>query len=597
MGIKICTAYGIILSTYMCMLLFAITNNSDAQTLAFPTAVGFGKDVTGGRGGTVYHVTNLNDAGAGSFRDAVSASNRIVVFDVSGYITLKTAVSAKSNLTIAGQTAPGEGIGFRGGKISFGSQSNVIIRHIRIRPGSEVASKEDVGINLVDAKNIILDHCTIEFAPWNNIGGVSTNSQTKPVINITFQNCLIANPTYQQFGAHIESPNGTWTWAYNIFANSHNRNPLDKINDIFINNVLYNCSAGYTTHTSTNFKHDIIGNYMIKGPASTGTDNQWYQVDKNQSIYYNGNLKDSNLDGVLNGTTTTPSWYQGPGTILTAPWSNLTAGIPTYSAQTAYRYTASVAGTFPHDEMDRLVMSQIRTLGKGTTGTGAGTCGPGGSLYTSQVQTGLGNNGYGTIVTGTKPTDTDNDGMPDYWEKTFGSNVTSNDAMKIGSDGYALIEKYLNWLAEVRSRTLQNTAVDLNMSTYAGGFANVSPVYSVSNAQNGTVTLLSDGKTAHFVPTANFSGMASYKFTIKSSDASYTYYVAVLVEPSGAPCTSPLANITAGLYWKKCYVKCKYRYWLNLSMEERSECNQWSYECNVYSKCKRFLFGCCYKCF
>ncbi len=110
--------------------------------MAFPGAQGFGKKATGGRTGVVYHVTNLNDAGAGSFRDAVSASNRIVVFDVGGYIQLVTAVSAKSNLTIAGQTAPGGGIGFRGGEISFASQSNIICRHIRIRPGSDTASTD-----------------------------------------------------------------------------------------------------------------------------------------------------------------------------------------------------------------------------------------------------------------------------------------------------------------------------------------------------------------------------------------------------------------------------------------------------------------------
>ena len=108
--------------------------------LAFPGAQGFGKKATGARNGVVYHVTNLNDAGADSFRDAVSASNRFVVFDVGGYIQLVTAVSVKSNITIAGQTAPGGGIGFRGGEISFANSSNIICRYIRIRPGSETAS-------------------------------------------------------------------------------------------------------------------------------------------------------------------------------------------------------------------------------------------------------------------------------------------------------------------------------------------------------------------------------------------------------------------------------------------------------------------------
>ncbi len=532
--------------------LFALSfvNATKAQTLAFPGAVGFGKNVTGGRGGTVYHVTNLNDAGAGSFRDAVSVSNRIIVFDVSGYITLKTAVSAKSNLTIAGQTAPGEGIGLKGGKISFGKQSNIIIRYLRVRPGSEVASNEDVGINLVDAHDVIVDHCTVEFAPWNNIGGVSTNSSVTPVNNVTFQNCLIANPTYQQFGAHIESPNANWTWAYNIFANSHNRNPLDKVNDIFINNVLYNCDAGYTTHTSTKFNHDIINNYFVSGPGS-GSNFPWYQIDKNQSIYYAGNLKDGDKDGTLNGSTTTPYWYQGTGTVLTAAWSTETKNIPTYSAAAAFRYTSSVAGTFPHDEMDRLVMSQVRTLGKGTTGTGAGTAGPNSGFYTSQTQTGLGNNGYGTIATGTKPTDTDGDGMPDFWEKTFGLSESVNDAMTKGSDGFANIEKYINWLADIHAHILQNKTLDFDMSVYTQGFAKVSPTYLVGTAVNGTVTLASDGKTAHFVPTTGFFGMASFKFTVTGNDGTaFTFTVNVVVEKDNSVITvdcNGVANGTATL--------------------------------------------------
>src|SRR5262252_2894307 len=110
--------------------------NSRAQTLAFPGAQGFGANATGGRSGTVYHVTTLADSGTGSFRDAVSVANRIVVFDVGGYITLSSEVAIKGNITIAGQTAPGGGIGIRGAEVSFGSQNNVIVRHLRFRPGS-----------------------------------------------------------------------------------------------------------------------------------------------------------------------------------------------------------------------------------------------------------------------------------------------------------------------------------------------------------------------------------------------------------------------------------------------------------------------------
>jgi hypothetical protein len=97
--------------------------------------VGFGAVATGGRGGTVYHVTNLNDTGTGSFRDAVSKSGRVVVFDVGGYVQLASAVSVKSNITIAGQTAPGGGIGFMAREVSFSNSSNVIVRDVRFRQG------------------------------------------------------------------------------------------------------------------------------------------------------------------------------------------------------------------------------------------------------------------------------------------------------------------------------------------------------------------------------------------------------------------------------------------------------------------------------
>ncbi len=514
-------------------LLAALFSNGFAQTLAFPGALGYGAKATGGRSGTVYHVTSLNDDGSGSFRDAVSSPNRIIVFDVSGYIALKSAVSVKSNITIAGQTAPGEGIGFRGGKISCGKSSNIIIRHIRIRPGSETASDEDVAINLYNARNIIIDHCSIEFAPWNNIGGVSDDWQNYPVTDITFQYCLIANPTGQQFGAHCESVSGQWAWFYNLFANSHNRNPLAKVNDAFINNVLYNYSAGYTTHTSTAFKHDIINNYFIFGPASTGTDNTWFQIDKNQSIYCSGNMKDKQMDGILNGEATTPYWYQGTGTVLSSPWSAISSNAVIYDPKSAYRMTVSSAGTLPLDQMDSLIVGQVKTLGKGTSGTTAGTSGPGNSLYTSQTQTGLGNNGYGVIRNGTKETDTDNDGMPDYWEKAMGTNVNSNDAMSIAIDGYANIEQYINWLAEFHARTNSNTSVNIDLRKYSGGFSNVSTTFTVEKAANGTGTLLSDGHTALFTPADNFHGQATLTFSIKGSDNSaFNGKCVIIVIPS-----------------------------------------------------------------
>jgi hypothetical protein len=182
--------------------------------------------------------------------------------------------------------------------------------------------------------------------------------------------------------------------------------------------------------------------------------------------------------------------------------------------------------------MDALIISQVMTLGKGTTGTGAGTVGPDGSLYTSQTQTGLANNGYGAIAGGTRPTDTDNDGMPDTWENATGSNPNANDAMTLASDGYTLVEHYINWLAVPHASVASGGSVDVDLSSIMSGFSGVSPKYTVSGAQNGAVSLATDGHTAHFVPTASFHGVASFAFTVTGSDSSkYTTQVSVLVTP------------------------------------------------------------------
>jgi fibronectin type 3 domain-containing protein len=514
-----------------------------AQTPAFPGAQGFGANATGGRAGSVYHVTTLADSGTGSFRDAVSQPNRIVVFDVGGYVTLSSEVAIQSNITIAGQTAPGGGIGIKGAEVSFGSQNNIIMRHVRFRPGSASASTDN-GLNFYQAHNIILDHVSVEFANWNNIDAATGDWQTFPIADITVQNSIIADPIGQQFGAHTEAPNGTWSWFNNLFANSHNRNPLAKVNTVFINNVLYNCDAGYTTHTSTAFDHDIVNNYFVAGPASGGNF-PWYQIDNNQSIYFAGDLYDPTLDGALNGSSTAPlPGYQGGGTILSSAWSTITTSYPTVSAASALRRILSQSGALPRDQMDALVMSQAQTLGSGTTGLGAGTRGPDSGLYTSETQTGLGNSGFGTINGGTASLDTDNDGMPDYWERALGWNTNSADSMVI-VNGYTRLEGYINWLADPHVTGNENSTIDLNLSQYAGGFVN-SPTFSVSNPSNGSVSLLSDGHTAHFTPTAGFYGLGKYNFTVTDSAGStMTLTVGVLVQPAAPPVPTGL-SATAG---------------------------------------------------
>jgi hypothetical protein len=396
--------------------------------VAFPGAVGFGKVATGGRGGSVYHVTNLNDSGSGSFRDAVSTGHRVVVFDVGGYIQLSSPVSARSDLTIAGQTAPGGGIGIMGREVSFANSSNDIVRDIRFRQGTLDPDTTKSGINLLDTTNMVFDHVSIEFAMWNNIDSVGA-------VNITVQNSIDADPIGQQFAAHTET--GPYTWYNNIFANSHNRCPLAKANTQYINNVVYDYQAGYTAgNSSGHFLHDVIGNYFITGPRTTNSSNAYYQMG-NQSVYNSGNVLDSNLDGTLNGAAL---GLGGGATALTSPWSTTTAAIPARTAAAAYSYDLANAGALPHDQVDTQVLANVTSLGKV------------GDLWSSQSATGLGNSGYGTIAGGTAPTDTDRDGMPDAWELRYGLNSGSatDSTGDFDHTGYTNVEKYVNSILDGR---------------------------------------------------------------------------------------------------------------------------------------------------
>jgi hypothetical protein len=396
--------------------------------VAFPGALGFGAVATGGRGGSVYHVTNLNDSGTGSFRDAVSASNRFIVFDVGGYINLSSAVSVKSNLTIAGQTAPGGGIGIMGREVSFSGSSNVIVRDVRFRQGDLDPDSTKSGINLLNTNKMIFDHVSIEFAQWNNIDSVGAT-------NVTVQYSIDADPIGQQFAAHTET--GPYTWYGNLFANSHNRCPLAKANTQYVNNVVYDYQAGYTAgNSSGQFSHDVIGNYFIAGPRTTSASNAYYQMG-NQLLYNSGNLLDGNRDGALNGSSL---GVGGGATALSSPWSSATASIPTVSAATAYANVVASAGALPRDSVDKLVVADLTSLG--TTG----------DLWTHQTSTGLANSGYGTIAGGTALTDTDHDGMPDSWEIKYGLNPNSaSDATgDFDHTGYTNLEKYVNSLLDKR---------------------------------------------------------------------------------------------------------------------------------------------------
>jgi hypothetical protein len=275
------------------------------------------------------------------------------------------------------------------------------------------------------------------------------------------QNSIIADPINQQFGAHVEGYNATWYG--NLWVNAHNRQPLCKADTVFINNVIYDYAAAYTTgNTGAVHNHDIINNYFITGPSSTSPEDDFFQINGDpQNLYFTGNLLDSDRNGVLGGSTTTPSPDNNgrTGTILTAPWSPVTPTIPTFPTVTAFWADVSCAGALPRDSLDAQIVGQVMSLGTA------------GAIITNPNATGLANGGYGTIGGGIALVDSDQDGMPDIWETATGSNPLVPNNNVVAADGYTLLEHYLNWLAAPHA-FVQTNATDIDRWPYTLGFTN-----------------------------------------------------------------------------------------------------------------------------
>lgn len=485
--------YRCLAAVLSCFLIALLASTSFAQTLAFPGAYGFGASATGGRGGTVYHVTNLNDSGDGSFRDAVSSGNRTIVFDVGGYVVLQSPVSVASNVTIAGQTAPGDGIGLMGGEVSFSGKTNIIVRNVRFRQGNLDPLTGKSAVNIGKGSNIIFDHCSFEYGQWDTLDAVGT-------VNFTVQNSILANPIGQQFGAHVET--GPSTFYRNLWVNGHNRQPLSKDNTQYINNIVYDYQAGYTSgNTGGYFSHDIVNNYFISGPATTSPNNAYYQMNNKQSVYAVGNYLDTNEDGVLNGVEKN---IVGSSLVLTQPWSSTTTTIPTLSTAEAFPSVVAFSGAFPRDEVDAFVVSDVNSIGTQ------------GRLYKDQSVTGLENQGYGTLAPGSPFPNASGDGIADYWAAAYGMSTTdpSQGNLYYGDTGYTNLEVYFNslilpepWLSQdIASPALQGassynpfqtswllTGSGVNSSntfdqgqfayqTYAGNVAIVAQISSLTSA-------------------------------------------------------------------------------------------------------------------
>jgi pectate lyase len=388
--------------------------------VAFPGAEGFGAQATGGRGGEVYHVTNLNDSGSGSFRDAVSEENRIVVFDVGGYISLASPLHVSSNITIAGQTAPGDGVATRGYQVSFSDSENVIVRYMRFRHGLTPDQNRDA-ITMDGASTIVFDHVS---ASWGRDENFSINSSQ----NITVQYSIISEGLEPHSCGGLVQSDGV-TLSHNLYAHNKTRNPKSKGVLQYVNNVVYNWgSDAYILGDSAGISNaNALGNYFVAGPSTSGA--PYSRANANYMIYADGNYYDGDKDGQLDGRETTDADL-GPATIMDQPFDF--PDIAVQSAQDAYETVLAEAGASLHrDVIDERLVDDVRNES--------------GALITDPAAVG----GFGQLNGGSAPADGDRDGMPDAWEDAQGLNPDDpSDAHGTDASGYTNIERYLNGLVQ-----------------------------------------------------------------------------------------------------------------------------------------------------
>ena len=535
---------------------------ANAQIPAFPGAEGFGAYANGGRGGDVYYVMNLNTSGAGSFADAIATaptSGRTIVFAVSGYIHVNKTSLSKSKITIAGQTAPGDGIGFKDGSFIING-SDVVIRHARFRYGDQAAGGDCINLD-EGITNVILDHVSLTFSTDENISSFEQNPRPDLV---TFQWSLNA------WGLESHSCGGLWdlqriTTHHTLWAHHHTRNPKARPYGLldWINNVTYDWGIGFIMGDSTTpapWKANVRGNYFICPPGNLrSVALEKASIDRNGAynftLHVATNLFDKNGNTLLDGSDYGYGIASGSYQVSNAPIVVAGAQVPvaTDAPLTAYKKIASRAGPLRldalagiplRDEVDTILINNLVTLKR--------------NHVSHESQTGASNNGMGFLNSTTAPVDTDRDGMPDYWENTLGWSAGSQDhniAMANSGGfvtgltffppntpaGYTRLEEYLHFLAIPHATVPRNTTNDptsfsVDLRRYTSGFNKAPVSFTVSNVTNGTVVLQPDGCTAVVTPTLNFAGRARFDFTVTDGDGStWTQTLGVLVSSATLP--------------------------------------------------------------
>lgn len=437
------------------------------KAFAFPGAEGFGKNTTGGRGGKVIKVTSLADAGAGTLRDAINQTGpRIIVFEVSGNIKLKSTLNIRNNdVTIAGQTAPGDGICVQDYDVVVDAD-NVIIRYMRFRMG-DLAQRESDALWGRYHQNIIIDHCSISWS----IDEASSFYFNK---NFTMQWCFITESLNKSFHEKADHGyGGIWggsnvSFHHNLLAHHNSRNPrfnggarsgmTNPFSDVaenvdYRNNVLYNWGDN-SAYGGENGNHNMVANYYKPGPGTPTSRNKRIleiSMDANPSINPPGFGKFYIYGNYLHGNTgiTSDNWAGGvdlrPGVILSVakattafPYDTITQ----HTAEKAYDLVLAYGGcSLSRDAVDTRVVNEV----KGGTVTFNGSKTGKKGILDSQTDAG----GWPVLNSKPAPANTAGDGIADAWKTQKRLDLSKNVANGRNlSTAYDNLEVYINSLVE-----------------------------------------------------------------------------------------------------------------------------------------------------
>lgn len=463
------------------------TDLPQAKIPAFPGAEGGGAYSFGGRGGKVITVTNLNDSGPGSFREACEQGGaRIVVFNVAGIIQLKSPIIVRAPyITIAGQTAPGDGVCIAGESFWVNTH-DVVVRHMRFRRGETNVGRRDDAFGGNPVGNIMIDHCSTSWGLDENISfyrhmfnpGEGYKELKLPTVNVTIQNTISAQAldTYNHaFGSTLGGEN--CTFMRNLWASNAGRNPSIGWNGVFnfVNNVIYNWVHRSVDGGDYTALYNIINNYYKPGPLTPKNSPVGHRLLKPESgrskldhyvfgrVYADGNIMEGNERVTRNnwdGGIQVQDQANTEGYTELMKWNEPfpMPQFPIMSAKESYDFVLQHAGaTLPkRDIVDERVIEEVKT-GKNYYVKGLNPDEfyqfeyrrlPKDS-YTKGIITDIKQVGGYPEYKGKPYVDTDKDGMPDKWEKANGLNPKDpSDALKdITGDGYTNIEKYINGIS------------------------------------------------------------------------------------------------------------------------------------------------------